>query len=328
MKIQQETEKLRELWGSFRPARVLFTANNFGLFDELKSPKTAAKIADILHTDVRATEILLDALTGLGLVKKHRTIFGKSASKYKNSALSNHLLVKRSPYYQGDIIRHAQVLWENWSGLDEVLETGKPFHKVHEPESFIKGMHNIAILRLPEVIKAMDLKNVKRALDLGGGPGTYSMGMARKGVSVTLFDRPEAIAIAKEIIKKAGVSKVDYREGDFLTDDIGKGYDLVFISQVLHSYSEQVNISILRKAGEALHPGGRVVVQEFYIDHTRTLPVQSALFSINMLVNTDSGRCYSPSEISGWLSNTGFRSVRKRVVKDHVLITAKKGSSS
>ena len=44
------------------------------------------------------------------------------------------------------------------------------------------------------------MKGVKSALDLGGGPGTYSMEMARKIDSVTLFDLPSTIAIAKDII--------------------------------------------------------------------------------------------------------------------------------
>jgi len=46
------------------------------------------------------------------------------------------------------------------------------------------------------------LKGVKTALDLGGGAGTYSIEMAKRGVSGTLFDRPETIEIAKRVIEK------------------------------------------------------------------------------------------------------------------------------
>jgi len=197
MEVLKQAKELRKLWGGFWPARVLLTANNFGIFDYLKSPKTAIEIAKSLKTDSRATEILLDALTGLGLLKK-------SGNKYKNTLTANRFLIKESPYYHGDIIKHADTLWKNWSGLDEIIKTGRPNRSAHDHEAFIKGMHNIASLKAKDVIKAIDLKGVKKALDLGGGPGTYSIEMAKKGVLATLFDVPETIKIAKEIIISTG----------------------------------------------------------------------------------------------------------------------------
>jgi hypothetical protein len=49
---------------------VILTANNYRIFDYLKTPKTAGSIARSISTDPRATEILLDAVTALGLLKK------------------------------------------------------------------------------------------------------------------------------------------------------------------------------------------------------------------------------------------------------------------
>lgn len=94
-------------------------------------------------------------------------------------------------------------------------------------------MHNLALLRARKVIGIVGLKGVRTALDLGGGPGTYSIELVKKGVHVTLFDRPETIEIAKRIIKskiKNQNSKISFFGGDFLIDEIGKGYDLIFIS--------------------------------------------------------------------------------------------------
>jgi hypothetical protein len=39
-------------------------------------------------------------------------------------------------------------------------------------------------------------------------------------------------------------------------------------------------------------------------------PVGAVLFSLNMLVNTGEGRCYSGREIMSWLRETGFVSAR------------------
>lgn len=316
-KILEEVKSLRKLWGGFWSARVILTANNFRIFEHLRSEKTATEIAEILHTDRRATEILLDALTGLGLLKKN-------GSAYRDTTLSQRFLVSASPRYQGDILRHADVLWKNWSGLDEVLKTGKPHHVAHDQTSFILGMHNLAMLKARDVIKAVGMRGVKKALDLGGGPGTYSLEMARKGVSVTLFDRAETVEIAKKVIRKSGARNIHFSQGDFLHDDIGKGYDLIFISQVIHSCAESESARLIEKCGNALNTNGRIAIQEFPLLGDRAHPVQSALFSVNMLVNTAEGRCYSSSEIKRWLSVAGLTDVKEKMMDDTVLIFGKK----
>ncbi len=150
------------------------------------------------------------------------------------------------------------------------------------------------------------------------------MEMAGKGVSVTLFDMPDTIKIAKGIIKASGLKNIDFIRGDFLSDAVGNGYDLIFISQVIHSFSAENNAGLLGKCREALNPGGRIAVQEFYLDKNRAAPVSSALFSVNMLVNTAGGRCYSPREIRQWLSGLGFTGIREKKLDDTVLVTGKK----
>jgi 2-polyprenyl-3-methyl-5-hydroxy-6-metoxy-1,4-benzoquinol methylase len=240
--------------------------------------------------------------------------------KYINSSISNRFLVKGKPYYQGDIIRHADYLWKNWSSLDEVVKTGRPSQRARDYETFMLGMHNLASLKVKDVIKTIGLKGVKTALDLGGGPGTYSIEMAKRSVQVTLFDFPEAIEIAKSIIEKEGVKGINFIRGDFSTDDIGNGYDLILISQILHAYSTEDNLLILKNCAKALNRYGRIVIQEFSISEDRTHPLQGALFSVNMLVNTQSGRCYSPKEIKRWLSKSGLKNLHETPMDDTVLI--------
>lgn len=315
MKIQDELKEVRMLWGNYWASRVLLTANNFGVFEYLVTSKTSKNIALLTKTDLRATEILLDALTGLRLLKK-------SSNKYKNSPMANRFLVPNSPYYHGNIIKHLDTVWKNWSELDEVIKTGKPSRKAYDHDSFIRGMHDISKMKASSVMKLIGLKGVKKALDLGGGPGTYSIEMAKKGLAVTLFDLPETIKIAQDIIRESGVKHVDFIAGDFLSDDIGKGYDLIFISQVLHAFSEKDNVKLIRKSAKALSREGKIVVQEFYIDNNHANPARSAIFSVNMLVNTEGGKCYSPSEIKRWLYKAGLRKIQETIFDDCLILTA------
>lgn len=305
--ISDDLKELRRLYLGFTGARVVLTANNLGFFDRLKKATSADDLAKGLKTDLRATGILLDALAGIGLVKKGRD------GKYRNAAMSGRYLVKGSGLYQGDIIRHASTMWENFSALDEVVKTGRPARRGWNHEAFIMGMHNLTVPRTEGLIDAIGLKGVRTMLDLGGGPGTNALAMARKGVKATIFDLPETIAIARKVARREGVKGIRFIAGDFHVDDIGSGYDLILISQIFHAFSAEENVALLRKCRQALNPGGRVAVQEFPIDESRAAPAQSALFSVNMLVGTEKGRCYTPREITRWLKATGYGGI---VVKD------------
>ncbi|MDP2280003.1 MAG: methyltransferase [Nitrospirota bacterium] len=318
MSVLEEAGELRKLWGGFWASRVLLTANNYRIFDCLIKPQSANAIAKKLKTNLRATEILLDAITGIGLLKKNR-------GKYSNAPISAKFLVSGSAYYHGDILRHADSLWQNWSELDKAIKTGKPIRKAHDHEAFIMGMHNIASLKVKSVIKAIGAGGVKTALDLGGGPGTYSIEMAKKGIDVTLFDRPETVKIARRVINskfKIQNSKINFIQGDFIHDNIGRGYDLIFASQILHALSEKDNLYLLKKCKRALNKRGRVVIQEFHLLKDRAHPPQGALFSVNMLVNTDGGRSYSADEMKSWLSKTGFKNIEEKLMGEAVIIRA------
>lgn len=325
--ILQQSQELRKIWWGFMQARILLTANNYRIFDHLTGYQPARNIAKKLKTDLRATTILLDALTGLCLLRKKN-------NTYKNSDLAAGLLVSGSQYYQGNIIRHAETLWQNWSGLDEILKTGKPYHKGRDHEAFILGMHDLALLKAGKIINAIGLEGVRSALDLGGGPGTYSIEMAKKGLSVTLFDRPETIEITKRVLRNTPLSPplargkikegIRFIAGDFLLDDIGRGYDLIFASQILHSNSDKKNIMLLKKCKKALNRRGRIVIQEFHISKDLTKPMQGALFAVNMLVNTEGGRCYSPDEMRSWFLKMGMKEIKQKLIVDSLLISARK----
>ncbi len=294
---------LRKLYLGFISARVVLTANALGIFDNLKKTASAGELSKRLKIDQRATEILLDALAGIGLVTKG------TGGKYRNKPVSNRYLLRGSRLYQGDIIRHASIMWQNFSALDEVVRTGRPARRGLDHESFIMGMHNLTVLRTESLLKAVGLKSVKTMLDVGGGPGTNAIAFAKKGIKATIFDLPDTIKIARKVARREGVKGIDYVAGDFHVDDIGSGYDLILVSQILHAFSSDENLSLLTKCRAALNPNGRLVVQEFPITDARTAPAHSALFAVNMLVGTEQGRCYSPREMKKWLTKAGCRKI-------------------
>jgi ubiquinone/menaquinone biosynthesis C-methylase UbiE len=310
---------LRKQVAGFEVSRLIIAALNLGVFEALSRPRTLKSLTSLIKASARGTELMLNALIGLGYVRK-------SVKGFQNSSISNRYLVKEKPMYQGDIIRHYEALWNGWSFLEDSIRTGLPAKR--DPAdgsfgSFIMGMHNLSLKRAPELIKAIGLKGVKTALDLGSGPGTNAMAICKQGVEATVFDLPEAIVIAKKVAGKSRIKGLKYMAGDFTKDSIGKGYDLILISQIFHAYSERVNLKLLRKCKRALNPGGRVAVQEFQSSGDKTRPVHSSLFGLNMLVGTSEGRLYSSLEIKSWLKRAGFKSLKSVSLSETVLITGR-----
>lgn len=296
------------------PARVILSANELGVFTKLTRPKTAAQLSAVLKTDLRATIILLDALTALTLLRKTDGV-------YANTPAAERLLLPGGANYQGNMLRHGSSMWDNWGALSEVMRTGEPARRSFDCEGFIMGMDDISRDRVPVVLKALTpyIKADSRVLDLGGGPGSYCIALANRGVKTTLFDLPETIAVARRNMrgKATGIQCI---KGDFMHDPIGGKYDLILVSQICHAYSAEDNRALFAKCHAALNPGGRIAVQEVPLSEDRTQPTMGALFSVNMLVGTEGGMSYTPEEVTQWLQETGFGSIRRKDIRSETVL--------
>jgi hypothetical protein len=306
-------QKLTEISRAFRPAKMLLTACELDLFDRLETPSTAAEVARAAKANERAVGILLDGLAALGLVRKQ-------GGAYRNGQEVSKWLVSGKPDYRGAIFKHMANCWHGWTGLTETIKTGRSgdderdWHK-GERRDFILGMHAIARDLAPRLAGLLPLPEQGRAIDIGGGPGTYDMAFCRRrpGLTSTLFDLPETIKIARGVIKAEGqdvASRIKLKAGDFTTDELGSGFDFAWISQILHAYSEADCAALIGKAYGALAPGGVAAVHEFALNESKTAPVDAALFSVHMLAVTPGGRAYSRGEITGWMREAGFKRVK------------------
>lgn len=289
-----------ELSYAFQKSRTLFAAMQFDIFTLIGDRHLSSDdIAEQLNLDKRATDRLLNALTSLGLLNK-------KDFNFSNTESSKTFLVKGSPDYLGNM-EHLSTLWENWGGLSDAVKTGEPVN--YEPikekndewlEAYISSNHWKASVEASDVIKHINLRDVNKVLDLGGGSGKYAVEFvrAKPDINAVVFDYPRVIEYASEYVGKSGLSdKISTIGGNVLTDDIGSGYDLIFISYVLQDYSIWDNVSILQKAYDALKVNGQCVVHEKIINDDRSSPEKAVLHSLNMLINTKAGDCYTETDI-------------------------------
>jgi 3-hydroxy-5-methyl-1-naphthoate 3-O-methyltransferase len=151
-------------------------------------------------------------------------------------------------------------------------------------------------------------------LDLGGGSGALSIAFARAipGLKSVIVDLGDVVPLAQEYIRKAGFAdRITAHVGDMLRDPLGEDYDLILVSAICHMFSAEDNRGLFQRAYGALGSGGRLVVQDFILEPSKTAPRVAALFSLNMLVGTRAGSSYSEPEYAGWMRDVGFSDVRR-----------------
>lgn len=303
-------DELNEVIRGFMSSRAVLTALELNIFSAVRGGVSAQEAAGKIGTDVRATEMLLNALTSLGLLEKKDGIF-------HNTRASGRFFVEGSPDNARPGLLHTVGLWKRWSALSECVRAGTSVAQEGRGNSvpdFIAAMDRNARERAPHVVDTVGSENLHRMLDLGGGSAAYSIAFARANRELTaeVLDLPEVVPIAKEHIRKAGLSdRVTCRPGDMLVSPLGQNFDLVLISTICHMFSPAQNRQLFERAHAALGPRGRLVIQDFILEPNKSAPRFAALFSLNMLVGTRAGACYSDPEYEGWLRDTGFQDIRR-----------------
>lgn len=307
--------ELLQFSGNYWGASALHAGVKLDLFSPLVSGSASAEeLSRQAGIDPRGGAALLDALSALGLLSKQD-------SSYSLTPFAARHLVRQSDDYLGHIIMHHHHLMESWAKLPDAVRSGSPVrrsvsHGAEEEvrESFLMGMFNLASQLAPQIAAKLDLKGRRRLLDLGGGPGTYAIHFClhNPGLSATVYDLPTTRNFAEGCIGRYGLSgRIDFWAGDFHLDEVPGGFDVAWLSHVLHSDGPEGCMRMLRKAAAALEPGGILLVQEFILNDAKDGPLFPALFSLNMLVGTADGRSYSESELAQMMTEAGLSDVRR-----------------
>jgi 2-polyprenyl-3-methyl-5-hydroxy-6-metoxy-1,4-benzoquinol methylase len=296
---------------AFTSARAIMAGVQLGIFDALgTSAMSADEVADGCATHPRATKQLLDCLVGLEYV---RAVSGK----YENSDVAKKWIVRDSPVSLGDKLRFQMLEWEWVSKLEQFVRTGEAIdiHGTMNPSqwaTYQDGMRALAVGASREIAKKLPVpKGATKMLDIGGSHGLYSAELCKRHPSLesTILELPEAIVRAQENLAKLGMGeRVKHRAGDALTDDLGEAqYDVVFISNLVHHFSQEENARLATRIFRALKPGGLFVIGDYArTDEPGAGGAIGATGELYFALTSTSGT-WSQTEMAGWQEKAGFK---------------------
>ncbi|GBD23173.1 3-hydroxy-5-methyl-1-naphthoate 3-O-methyltransferase [bacterium HR29] len=295
-------------------ARTLAFCLRIGLFDVLEErPLTSEELAERFGLAPRVYPTLLAFLAAQRLIERGPD------GRWRNTPTASHFLVRSSPRYVGGRALLFDGFYEAIGHLDTALATGRPWTPAGQhdmfagfsPEEqrwFAEGMLANAIHGGEALVRTVDFAPFRRLLDVGGGPGGYTIAILRAHphMEATIFDLPGVDGIARENIERAGLGgRVSFATGSFFDDPLPRGHDVLLLSSILHDWEDDDCARILRACYEALEPGGTIVVTEPMLADDFTGPDHPSVSGLTMALL--GGRNRTRREIAAMLEAAGFR---------------------
>jgi hypothetical protein len=303
---------------AYRSSMALFAAADLDLFTPLANgPMSADDLSRACGTQPEPTRLLLEACVAEGLLTRDGDLF-------RNTPVADAYLVKGRPAYIAHGLKFAEDLYPAWGDLATAIRSGRPT-MAHETvlgedqektRAFVYAMHERARGISAVLPHNVDFSGRKRLLDVGGGPGTYSIVVVRQtpGLTSTVLDLPGVLEVTREIVAEHGAAdRIELSAGDYHTSSFGSGYDAALLSGIMHRETPETCRMLLRKAFDAMVPGGMVVVSDvFFENDERNSPPFATYFALNMMLMAEHGTTHAKTGMAAWMREAGFAQVGVR----------------
>lgn len=296
---------------------LLGSAHRAGIFDALLEEKDIPSLKLALKSDERALFIVLEALCTLGFVHKRQDRYSITEKARTNFIEEGNV---------GGSLPHFLDIMEAWLALPGIIKGAKPEREERNVAAFMNAMAS----RPDKVVEeAVDhclarKKNAKIVLDLGGGPGKYAKAFVNRGLNAVLYDLPDTIDYVRTRFDLGNFRNLTLKKGDFtneFTNEFaGESFDIIFMGNICHIYSENENRALIKRASNILKSGGMIAIE----DMVRGRSPMAEMFAVNMLANTENGSTYTETQYRKWLTDAGFRNIEIADIaqKNNQLITA------
>lgn len=310
-----DTVRLQNLSYGHKQSAALRAAIDLELFTRVS--EGASRIQEIAAkvgiTELNA-ERLAVACTALGLLEK-------DGEHYRNAPDVERFLVKGKMTYIGPWLLFNGLDFERWKDLADVMRSETPprvlglyewldddMARVYHDATYTVGL-GAGMLFARDV----DLSSRSLILDLGGGSGAYCIAAVQKypHLRAIVMDFEPVCKIAQGFISQWKMEdKISTRPGDFTSDPLPAGADVMIMASNLPQYNEEVLGRVLQKAYEAMAPGGEYHVCGETLHNDKCGPVGPALWGLHEALFGSHGRAHSEEEVMGYLEKAGFVDAR------------------
>ena len=274
-------DAILQLGLGFWASKTLLSAVQLGLFTTLaQGPLTGKALISELGLQPRGTNDFLDALVSLGTLDR-------TGDEYANTPATDLFLDHTKPSYIGGI-------------LDQ------------DPDrltQFLHAMTGISMGAALAIAERFPWERHHSVIDVGAAEGCLPVQLALRHPHLTGggFDLPPVQPVFEEYVDSFGLSgRVRFHPGDFFVDPLPSA-DVLVMGHILHDWSLDEKLTLLRKAHQALPDGGALIVYDSIIDDDRRTNTFGLLMSLNMLIETQGGFDYTGADCRSWMADVGFR---------------------
>lgn len=328
---------------AFWTSKALLSAVELGVFAELvKGPQNTEELCARLGLKGRGAPDFLDVLVSVGLLE--RTAEGV----YSNSELADSYLDPGKPGQDvSGYLEYLNSAFPAWSQMSEVLRSGdrldfsealdaasrggksteagaalaeadgeadtfgEAYTTPDQVTGFVRSMTGFSLGAHQALTTAFDWAKVNKVVDIGCAEGAFLSHIlgAHPHLLGTGFDLPQVEARFGTYLRSVGLlGRARFASGDFFNDPLPGG-DVLVMGHVLHDWNLDIKKMLIRKAFEALAPGGSLLVYEMLIDDDRRANTTGMLTSLNVSLVSAGGLGYTGAEATQWLKEAGFREV-------------------
>lgn len=294
---------------AYQKTAAMQASVDIGLFSAIAAGhNTVPAIAKACEASPKGVRILCDYWTVEGLMQKAGDVYGLTPEAAT-------FLDRASPAYLGGAMGFLNgPIKPFFARLTEAVRHGgceSAGSVVSEYDGWIPFAEEMGAMMFPtaQAIAKLVGPVTGRVLDVAAGHGLFGIVLAQHnpGVTVTALDWPKVLEVAKRHAAQMGVGqRLTTIAGDAFSVELDGPYDVILLTNLLHHFSPDQCIALLKRLRAALRPGARLVTLEFVPNEDRISPPMSATFPLVMLATTASGDAYTFAELERMLRSSGF----------------------
>jgi len=273
---QAETEQLNKIILGAALSQALSVVCELGIADQIQSggPKSVTDLAVVTGAHEQSLYRVLRLLASHGLFEE------KTDRVFDHTRLSSCLRSDYDGSYRAGA-RMFHALFRGWDGLHHAVMTGEPgFQKVFGQPMFDYIGDNPDLAPLfdagmtafhgPEtaaMLDAYDFSSIDVLADIGGGNGSLLAEVLQqhpklKGI---LFDLGHVVARASAFLQDQSLDdRCTVVEGNFF-ESIPGGADAYLFRHIIHDWTDEQSIQILKNCRRVIPDHGRVLIVEYVV---------------------------------------------------------------